>query len=90
MVKIRSYNPVNQPTDDLGPIIRITLDELYVEDSDYWEYLYSRTARLDKYEWMSGRIGSDGMIFTTASNDLHKLRRGVLNPFFSKRSIVNF
>ncbi|KIW33393.1 hypothetical protein, variant [Cladophialophora immunda] len=39
---------------------------------------------------MSGRMGSDGMIFTTASADLHKLRRGVLNPFFSKRSIVNY
>lgn len=73
-----------------GPIIRIAPDELHVRDSDYWDTLYSRTARLDRYEWMSGRMAMNGAIFTTSKHELHKLRKSALNPLFSKRSIVNF
>lgn len=29
------------------------------------------------------------MTFSTASHDQHRIRRSVLNPFFSKRSIAN-
>lgn len=90
MVAIHQHSQAEQRTDNLGPIIRITPDELHVEDSDYWEYLYSRTARFDKYEWMAGRFGSNGSIFTTSNSELHRLRRSALNPVFSKRSIVNF
>lgn len=73
-----------------GPIVRITPDELHVKDSDYWDELYSRNARYDKYEWMSGRFGNSTSTFTTSKHDLHALRRGALNPFFSKRNIGEF
>ena len=59
-------------------------------DSDYWDTLYSRTARLDRYEWMSGRMANNGAVFTTSNSELHRLRRSALNPLFSKRSIVKF
>ncbi|KAH7417587.1 putative cytochrome P450 [Cadophora sp. MPI-SDFR-AT-0126] len=73
-----------------GPIVRITPFELHIEDSDYWDELYSRGTRYDKYEWMSGRFGANTMTFTTAKSDLHAIRRAPLNPMFSKRSIANF
>lgn len=76
--------------DRKGPVIRITPDELHVRDSEYWDTLYSRTARLDRYEWMSGRMAMNGAIFTTSKHDLHRLRKSALNPLFSKRSIVKF
>jgi cytochrome P450 len=70
--------------------VRITPFELHVEDSDYWEELYSRTIKQDKYEWMAGRFGANTMTFTTAKADLHALRRAPLNHMFSKRSILRF
>ena len=70
--------------------MRITPDELHISDSSFWETLYSRTARSDKYEWSAGRFGNNGSIFTTSNSQLHKLRRGALNPVFSKRSILSF
>ncbi|KAL3422375.1 cytochrome p450 family protein [Phlyctema vagabunda] len=73
-----------------GPIVRITPFEVHVEDSAYWDELYSRSARYDKYDWMKGRFGADTMTFTTASSDLHAIRRAPLNPMFSKRSIAKF
>ncbi|RDW72940.1 hypothetical protein BP6252_06847 [Coleophoma cylindrospora] len=73
-----------------GPIVRITPFELHVEDSNYWDEFYSRSSRYDKYEWMAGRFGANTMTFTTASSELHALRRAPPNSMFSKRSIAMF
>jgi cytochrome P450 len=45
---------------------------------------------MDKYQWMSGRFGTEDAFFMTALDDLHRLRRSALNPFFSKRRIMEF
>ena len=90
VLDIHLHYQTKQRTDNQGPIIRIAPDELHVRDSDYWDSLYSRSARLDKYEWMSGRMGNNRASGTTSKHDLHKLRRSALNTLFSKRSIVNF
>lgn len=74
----------------LGPIVRITPWELHVEDSSYFDELYSLKARYDKYELMAGRFGANTMTFTTAKSDLHAIRRVPLNPMFSRRSIAKF
>jgi cytochrome P450 len=68
----------------------VTPDELHVEDSDYWEQLYSQTAQYDKYEWTAGRFGNNSSVFTTSNHELHRIRRAALSPLFSKRSILNF
>jgi hypothetical protein len=73
-----------------GPIVRITPDEIHIEDSDYWGTLYSQSSKYEKYEWMAGRFGNNSSIFTTSNHDLHRIRRAPLNSLFSKRSIVNF
>jgi cytochrome P450 len=73
-----------------GPIVRITPFEVHIEDSEYYDTLYSRSNKFDKYEWMSGLFGANNQTFTTAKSDLHAIRRAPLNPFFSKRSIARF
>ena len=73
----------------IGPIIRITPEELHIDDPTFLEDLYAR-GRVDKYEWMSDRQGNAGSIFTTASHELHRIRRAPLNPFFSKKRIMDF
>jgi hypothetical protein len=72
-----------------GPIVRITPEELHIDDSTFFEELYAR-GRVDKYDWMSDRQGNAGSIFTTASHELHRIRRAPLNPFFSKKRISDF
>jgi cytochrome P450 len=59
-----------------------------VEDSDYWDELFSRHTRHDKYKWAAHRFGTEQMLFTTPEHDLHATRRAALNPMFSKRSIA--
>jgi hypothetical protein len=72
-----------------GPIVRIVPDELHIQDSQFYETLYTKAGRVDKYDWMSGRFGCDTSVFTTAPDDLHRLRRGALNPLFSRARILD-
>ncbi|KAI0866422.1 putative cytochrome P450 [Xylaria cubensis] len=71
-----------------GPIIRINPFELHVEDSDYFDELYTRHKEYERYEWMSGRFGANTTTSSTVRADLHAIRRAPLNPMFSKRSIT--
>lgn len=71
----------------VGPIIRISPEELHVRDPDWYNELMSTSIRpRDKSEAFAGRSGRDS-IFGTVQHDHHRLRRGALNPFFSKKSI---
>jgi cytochrome P450 len=74
----------------VGPIIRITPTELHIDDPDYYEHLYSRTGRRDKYSYFSGRFGYASDSFSTTNHDLHRLRRKSLSPFFSVKKIEEF
>ncbi|KAI1620452.1 putative cytochrome P450 [Exophiala viscosa] len=74
--------------DKYGPIIRISPYELHIRDSDYYEELYAPAAKKrDKYDGWVTMAGAPASSFATASHNLHRLRRGALNPFFSKRSV---
>lgn len=73
----------------LGPIVRISPYELHVIDSDFYEVLYSAGAsRRDKWHWAYKQFGTSKSSFGTSPHDLHRMRRGVLNPYFSKRAIT--
>ena len=74
----------------VGPIIRITPTELHVDDPDFYEQLYSRTGRRDKYSYFSGRFGFASDTFSTIDHDLHHLRRKPLSPMFSAKMISDF
>ncbi|KIX06391.1 uncharacterized protein Z518_04367 [Rhinocladiella mackenziei CBS 650.93] len=72
-----------------GPIVRIVPDELHIQDSQFYDTLYTKAGRVDKYDWMAGRFGCDTSVFTTGPDDLHRVRRGALNPLFSRARIVD-
>ncbi|KAJ8129569.1 hypothetical protein O1611_g4059 [Lasiodiplodia mahajangana] len=73
-----------------GPIVRINPFELHIEDSSYWDELYTGHKEYERYEWMSGRFGANTTTSSTVKSDLHAIRRAPLNPMFSKRSITKF
>ncbi|KAL4915704.1 cytochrome P450, partial [Aspergillus aurantiobrunneus] len=71
-----------------GPVVRIAPDELHILDADLWETVFTKAGRVDKYDWMSSRFGNDTSVLTTAPDSLHRIRRGALNPFFSRQRIL--
>jgi cytochrome P450 len=73
-----------------GPIVRVTPFEVHIKDSAFWETLFVKYPKSDKYEWTSPRFGCPQSVFTTSDSNLHKLRRGALSGLFSRRSVLNF
>lgn len=73
-----------------GPIIRINPEELHISDSHFWDELYARNSKADKYSWMTARFSPSSAPKThadTVEYQAHRIRRAVLNPLFSKRMI---
>ncbi|OAP59663.1 hypothetical protein AYL99_06961 [Fonsecaea erecta] len=73
-----------------GPIVRVTPNELHILDSDYFEELYVKSGRLDKYAPFSARFGTDDTFFTAPLQEDHRRLRNAVAPFFSKRKIMDF
>ncbi|KAI4264336.1 MAG: hypothetical protein L6R42_000547 [Xanthoria sp. 1 TBL-2021] len=72
-----------------GPIIRINPTELHIQDSDFYETLYSGTRPADKLQRLEHRFNNPTSSFATVKHSTHRNRRAALNPFFSKRKIAS-
>ncbi|KEF57549.1 uncharacterized protein A1O9_05466 [Exophiala aquamarina CBS 119918] len=72
-----------------GPIVRVTPNELHIIDSDYFEELYVKSGKLDKYRPFSARFGTDESFLTAPSHEYHRVLRNAVAPF-SKRKIMDF
>lgn len=57
-------------------------------DSEFYDDVYGRK-RLDKDPTWCNTAAARSGVLTTISHNLHQTRRSVLNPFFSKRSILS-
>lgn len=81
---------INEWHDRYGPIVRVTPFELHIKDSAFWDTLFVKYPKADKYDWTSPRFGCPQSVFTTPDSNLHKQRRGALSGLFSRRSVLNF
>lgn len=69
--------------------MRINPYELHIKDPEYYDVLYSGPGtRRDKWRWQASLFGNSLSMFGTVPHDLHRLRRGALNPFFSKQAVA--
>lgn len=76
--------------DKYGPIVRITPDELHIDDPEYWHVIYcnSTSARpMDKLERLRYRFGVPDALFSTPGGELHRQRRQAMASFFSKQRL---
>lgn len=87
-----------------GPIVRIAPNEINIKDVDYYDTLYALGVKRDKVPYMIDIFGtkiaskvqhtyliiipSYPTVFGTEKHELHRSRRMVLSPFFSKRSVT--
>jgi cytochrome P450 len=80
----------NSSCEGKGPIIRINSDELHIKDAEYYDEIYAGgSKKRDKYDKWIMMAGAPRSAFSTVEHDVHRMRRGALNPFFAKRSVVH-
>lgn len=73
-----------------GPIVRINSRELHIRDSHYYTNIYaggSRKVNKDAANVRAFAVPTSAA--ATVDHDHHRARRGYLNPYFSKRSIIS-
>ncbi|KAF2164366.1 hypothetical protein M409DRAFT_25245 [Zasmidium cellare ATCC 36951] len=71
-----------------GPIIRCSPDEIHVQDSAWFDTLIGGPGHVrDKWAKANRANGSPGSLASATGHELHRMRRGALNPFFSKRTV---
>jgi cytochrome P450 len=69
--------------------VRINPYELHVRDQDFYDVIYTGNAeKRDKWHWSAKMFGNSGSMLGTLPHAHHRLRRGALNPFFSKQSVA--
>ena len=67
--------------------MRINPREVHIDDPEFVDELYKRP--LDKDPWFTKSFGAELASQSTWSHNLHRLRRGAINRFFSKASIAS-
>ena len=71
-----------------GPIVRITPDELHINDPSFLpELMPAGGRRRDKYARMIQVFGFSQAVRATADHDLHRTRRAAMSKMFSKESV---
>ncbi|MCJ1391701.1 hypothetical protein MMC18_004566 [Xylographa bjoerkii] len=74
-----------------GPIVRISPDELHINDPDYFDEIYPGFQRpTDKAPSAASAFGNSLSVISTIPHNLHKMRRSSLNPFFSQKSVIEY
>lgn len=70
-----------------GPVVRITPDEVHLSDAGNYELInfvgskYPKSAFYDSF-------GIGYSTFSSKSVETHRIRRGALNPFFSRKMVL--
>ncbi|OJJ39848.1 hypothetical protein ASPWEDRAFT_49717 [Aspergillus wentii DTO 134E9] len=85
----RFYLQVHKLHEEYGPIIRITPNEIHLSDPDNCEKIYHVGSRYGKNPGFYGAFGTKKATFTTPHPDVHRVKRSALNPFFSRKRVLN-
>ena len=72
-----------------GPVVRINPRELHIKDPYFYDEIYAPSSRKrEKDPKFVTVFGFPDSMVATVGHDLHRFRRGLLNNFFSKKSIL--
>jgi len=72
-----------------GPVVRITPNEVSLSDPEHYEKIYSHSTKYTKAPEFYRAFNAPVSAFATPSNELHRIRRGALNPMFSRKSVLS-
>ncbi|KAE9371229.1 cytochrome P450 [Stipitochalara longipes BDJ] len=84
------YLKVKEMHRKYGPVVRITPDELHVDDPSFFHtlFVHHATRKTENYPRASDGTGFEDMIAISQDHDMHRQARGVLDPFFSKAKLT--
>ncbi|KAK1754045.1 cytochrome P450 [Echria macrotheca] len=71
-----------------GPVIRIAPNEVLLTDPCHYDTLYSMTTDFYKDPAFYHLSGAETAVFAITHNKDHQRHRALLNPFFSRRSVL--
>ncbi|KAL4782495.1 cytochrome P450 [Aspergillus varians] len=89
LVGARFYLRVEELHQQYGPIVRITPNEIHLSDPENCEKIYYVGSRYAKDAAFYGSFGADKSTFTTSSPEVHRVKRAALNPFFSRKKVLD-
>ncbi|KAK5996854.1 N-acetyltryptophan 6-hydroxylase ivoC [Cladobotryum mycophilum] len=71
-----------------GPIVQVSPEEVHIRDPDFYDEIYSGAGKKrNKWLRLNSGLGMQEALLCTTDHDLHRKRRGALNPFFSKQKV---
>ncbi|EFR03531.1 benzoate 4-monooxygenase cytochrome P450 [Nannizzia gypsea CBS 118893] len=88
VLKGRYIFKVKELHERYGPIIRISPRELHISDPHFYSVLYSHSNPRDKEYYYLKPFDFPLSSFGTESHQLHRLRRGAMNPFFARCRVL--
>lgn len=71
----------------IGPIVRISPNEIHIDDPEFYETVYPTSQPCDKPKEWQDRFNMGHATFSTPEHHLHKRRRTAIAPFFAKRKV---
>ncbi|PYI26859.1 cytochrome P450 [Aspergillus indologenus CBS 114.80] len=84
------FQQVSKYHERYGPIVRISPGELHISDPAFYDKIYASGAHVrEKDPGQARSFGAPNSMLSTVDHHQHRYRRGLLNRFFSKQSVVN-
>ncbi|GAB1211560.1 hypothetical protein ATERTT37_000683 [Aspergillus terreus] len=71
------------------PVVRISPNEIHLSDPENCDKIYYVGSRYGKDPAFYGAFGTEKATFTTPSPDMHRIKRSALNPFFSRKKVLD-
>ncbi|KAJ5762739.1 cytochrome P450 [Penicillium manginii] len=72
-----------------GPVVRFNPRELHIKDPLFYDEIYSPSAKKrEKDAQFVAGFAAPGSMIATVGHEQHRMRRGKVNNFFSKRSVM--
>ncbi|KAI1373545.1 cytochrome P450 [Hypoxylon crocopeplum] len=83
------HDVIEKMHEKYGPVVRINPREVHIKDPHFYDEVYApASGKREKDSHFIGVFGSPTSMIATISHELHRVRRGMLNNFFSKKSVL--
>lgn len=84
----RFYLQIEKLHQRYGPIVRITPNEVHLADPEDYDKIYYMGTKYSKSAIFYNALCVPSSSFGTPPNEIHKIRRGALNPMFSRQKVL--
>ncbi|KAG5748289.1 hypothetical protein H9Q70_009044 [Fusarium xylarioides] len=85
------YKVIQRMHEKYGPIVRVTPDELSINDPDFYDtvYVHGNIRKTESFGYsFGGGLGIEDTFFASKDHDLHRKRRKPIEPYFSRNGVL--